>query len=112
MDSGKNNKNNNLKNTGADKSKMKVLEKKLSNCSNPDVEEDEQNTHANTSTSSGSAGSSIKVTLKKTRSCSSSSSRESTQSFEVVRKLPPMSESVSGEEDGENQKDSDSEKNF
>lgn len=118
MDSekGKKNKNKNpnknrTKNSGNEKSKMKPDSKSPSNNSYPESEEDEQNTPIPVSTPLEVAGSSIKVTLKKKRtSRSSSSSRESTQSFEVVRTLPPTAESVSGEEDCENPKDSEPEK--
>ncbi|XP_027851477.1 uncharacterized protein LOC114130667 isoform X3 [Aphis gossypii] len=89
---------------------MKPDSKSPSNNSNPESEDD-QNTPIPVSTPLELAGSSIKVTLKKTRtSRSSSSSRESTQSFEVVRTLPPTTESVSGEEDCENPKNSEPEK--
>ncbi|XP_060850697.1 uncharacterized protein LOC132929387 isoform X1 [Rhopalosiphum padi] len=98
------------KNSGNEKSKMKPDSKSSSNCSNPESEDDDQNIPTTASNPSELAGSSIKVTLKKTRSCSSTSSRESTQSFEVVRRLPPTAESVSGEEDCENPKDSEPKK--
>ncbi|XP_060867324.1 uncharacterized protein LOC132942717 isoform X3 [Metopolophium dirhodum] len=73
-------------------------------CSNPESEEDDQNVPTAVTNPP------VKVTLKKTRSSSSSSSRESTQSFEVVRSLTNTTESVSGEEDCENPKASGQEK--
>ncbi|XP_001949742.2 dual specificity protein kinase splA isoform X2 [Acyrthosiphon pisum] len=87
--------------SGNEKSKMKSNSKSPpSICSNPESEEDDQNVPTAVTNPP------VKVTLKKTRSNSSSSSRESTQSFEVVRSLTNTTESVSGEEDCENPKDS------
>ncbi|CAI6345726.1 unnamed protein product [Macrosiphum euphorbiae] len=91
--------------SGNEKSKMKSHSKSPpSICSNPESEEDDQNVPTTVTNPP------VKVTLKKTRSSSSSSSRESTQSFEVVRSLTNTAESVSGEEDCENPKDSKQEK--
>ncbi|XP_050434523.1 uncharacterized protein LOC126841845 [Adelges cooleyi] len=74
-------------------------------CSNDDSEEEEQNVQKFTRTIQ--SGSALKVTLKKTRSCSSSS-RESAQSFEVVKSVPvTYGSNNSGEEDDDDQKDSE-----
>uniref|UniRef100_A0A2S2Q306 C2H2-type domain-containing protein n=2 Tax=Sipha flava TaxID=143950 RepID=A0A2S2Q306_9HEMI len=70
-------------------------------------ENDEQSRNDAVTVQPQAAEKSIKVTLKKTRSCSSSSSRESTQSFKVVRSdVLNESKSVSGE-DGDNENEND-----
>lgn len=101
MDLEKKNKNE-VKNSRNEKTKMKA-NKKLANSSNAESEDEEE---VIAPLPSGSSESSFKVTLKKTRSCSSStSSRESTQSFKIVRNTSSVSVNVSSGEDNENQKD-------
>ncbi|XP_050544693.1 uncharacterized protein LOC126907445 isoform X2 [Daktulosphaira vitifoliae] len=96
--------------TGDTKVKMEYGGSQYASCSNEDSEEDDQKLQkSHMKKPFETSVSSFKVTIKKTRSCSSSS-RDSTQSFEVVKNVPStILENESGEEHEDNQKDSGNE---